>query len=132
VAGILLKGTDKLTLQAYLDSDWAACPSTRRSITGYLVLFENSPISSKRKKQGTVSKSSSKAEYRAMSQAASEVTWVVRLLEELGVSSLIPVTLYCDNQSAIHIGKNAVFHERTKHIEIDCHFTRDKILEGLL
>mgnify|MGYP007039435986 CR=1 FL=1 len=67
-----------------------------------------------------------------MSQAASEVTWVVRLLEELGVTSLKPITLYCDNQSAINIGKNPVFHERTKHIEIDCHFTRDKILEGLL
>ena len=67
-----------------------------------------------------------------MSQAAAEVTWIVRLLKELGVSSLRPVTLHCDNQSAIHIGKNPVFHERTKHIEIDCHFTREKILEGLL
>lgn len=67
-----------------------------------------------------------------MSQAAAEVTWIVRLLEELGVSSLRPVILHCDNQSAIHIGKNPVFHERTKHIEIDCHFTREKILEGLL
>ena len=57
---------------------------------------------------------------------------MVRLLEELGVSSLKPATLYCDNLSAIHIGKNLVFHERTKHIEIYCHFTRDKVLEGLL
>ena len=69
---------------------------------------------------------------RAMSQAASEVTWIVRLLEELGVSSLKSVTLYCDNQSIIPIGKNPFFHKRTKHIEIDCHFTRDKVLEGLL
>ena len=67
-----------------------------------------------------------------MSQAVSEVTWIVRLLEELGVSSLKPVTRYCDNISAIHIGKNPVFQERTKHIEIDCHFTIDKVLEGLL
>jgi len=79
-----------------------------------------------------VSKSSSEAEYRAMSQAALEVTWVVTLLEELGISSLKPVTLHCDNQSVIHIGKNPVFHERTEHIKIDCHFTRDKVLEGLL
>ena len=79
-----------------------------------------------------MSKSSSEAEYRAMSQVASEVTWFIRLVEELGVSSLKPVTLYCDNQSAIHIGKNLVSHERTKHIEIDYHFTRDKVLEGLL
>jgi len=67
-----------------------------------------------------------------MSQAAAEITWLVRLLTDLGVHSLQPVQLFCDNQSAIHIGKNPVFHERTKHIEIDCHFTRDKVLEGLL
>lgn len=67
-----------------------------------------------------------------MAHALSEITWLVRLLEELGVSSLKPVQLHCDNQSAIHIGKNPVFHARTKHIEIDCHFTRDKVLEGLI
>jgi hypothetical protein len=67
-----------------------------------------------------------------MAATASETTWLVRLLTELGVSHLQPVALYCDNQSAIHIGNNPVFHERTKHIEIDCHFTRDKVLEVLL
>ncbi|XP_056692274.1 uncharacterized mitochondrial protein AtMg00810-like [Spinacia oleracea] len=130
--GIILKATDSLTLQAFSDSDWASCPNTRRSITGYILLLGNSPVSWKSKKQGTVSKSSSEAEYRAMAAAASEVTWLVRLLEEIGVNSLKPVTLHCDNQSAIYIAKNPVFHERTKHIEIDCHFTRDKVLEGLI
>lgn len=67
-----------------------------------------------------------------MAQAAAELTWLMRLLEELGVSNLKPVHLFCDNQSAIHIAKNPVFHERTKHIEIDCHFTRDKVMEGLI
>lgn len=67
-----------------------------------------------------------------MASAASEVTWAVRLLEDLGVTNLKPVTLHCDNQSALHIAKNPVFHERTKHIELDCHFTRDKVMEGLL
>jgi len=67
-----------------------------------------------------------------MAQAASEITWLVRLLEELGVRGLTPVTLNCDNQSALHIARNPVFHERTKYIEIDCHFTRDEVLEGLL
>ena len=67
-----------------------------------------------------------------MSHAAAEVTWLVRLLFELGVPHLQPVTLHCDNQSALQIARNPVFHERTKHIEIDCHFTRDKVPEGLL
>ncbi|XP_021734172.1 uncharacterized protein LOC110700899 [Chenopodium quinoa] len=84
----------------------------------------------KSKKQGTISKSSSEAEYRAMAAAASEITWLVRLLQELGVPNLGPIQLKCDNQSAIHIGKNPVHHERTKHIELDCHFTREKVLEG--
>lgn len=79
-----------------------------------------------------MSKSSSEAEYRALASAASEVTWMIRLLEELGVTNLTPVTLHCDNQSALHIARNPVFHERTKHIDIDCHFTRDKVLEGLI
>lgn len=67
-----------------------------------------------------------------MSNVASEVTWTVRILQELGMKYLQPITLFCDNQSAIYIAKNPVFHERTKHIEVDCHFVRDKVLEGLL
>lgn len=67
-----------------------------------------------------------------MAAAASEVAWLVRLLEEIGIIDLSPITLYCDNQSAMHIARNPVFHERTKHIDIDCHFTRDKVMEGLL
>ncbi|GAA0164728.1 transmembrane signal receptor [Lithospermum erythrorhizon] len=103
--GLLLKGSTNMKLQAFSNSDWAACPTTR---------------------------SSAEAEYRAMAQASAEVTWLVRLLADLGVCNLTPVTLYYDNNSAIHIAKNPIFHERTKHIDIDCHFTRDKIIEGLL
>ncbi|XP_074342118.1 uncharacterized protein LOC141679540 [Apium graveolens] len=116
--GIFLKGSDALTLQAYSDSDWAACPNTRRSL--------------EIKKQTTVSKSSSEAEYRAMVAAASEVAWLVRLFGDIGITNLQPITLFCDDQSAMHIAKNPAFHERTKHIDIDCHFTRDKALEGLI
>ncbi|CAO2834550.1 unnamed protein product [Amaranthus hypochondriacus] len=130
--GILLKATDSITLQAFSDSDWAACLDTRRSVTGYLLLLGHSPVSWRSKKQGTVSKSSSEAEYRAMSAAASEITWIVRLLEDLGIHNIKPVTLHCDNQSALHIAHNPVLHDRTKHIEVDCHFTREKVMEGLI
>lgn len=130
--GIIIHGRSQLTLTAFSDSDWAACPSTRRSVTGYLVSLGGSPITWKSKKQSTVSRSSVEAEYRAMAQASAEVTWIVRVLHELGIHNLTPVTLFCDNISAIHIAKNPVFHERTKHIDIDCHFTGEKVLEGLL
>ncbi|CAO2825118.1 unnamed protein product [Amaranthus hypochondriacus] len=130
--GILLRATDHLSLQAFSDSDWGSCVDTRHSITGYLLLLGRSPICWKSKKQSTVSRSSSEAEYRAMASAASEVTWAVRLLEELGVCNLKPVTLHCDNMSALNIAHNPVLHDRTKHIEIDCHFTREKVMDGLL
>lgn len=130
--GIMLYASDQLSLKAYFDSDCGARTDFRRSITGYVMLLDNFPVSWKSKKQGTISKSSSKAEYRAMSSAASEITWLVRLLEELGLTNLKPISLHCDNKNSIHIAKNPVHHERTKHIEIDVHFTRDKVLEALL
>ena len=113
--GILLRGIDSLQLTAYSDSDWASCPMSRRSVTGYVVLLNNSPISWKSKKQSTVARSSAEAEYRAMAQAAAEVTWLVSLLKALGVSHIKLVTLNCDSQSALHIARNPVFREHTKH-----------------
>ena len=91
--GILLRASDHLTLTAFSDSNWASCASIRRSVTGYAILFGSSHISWKSKKQHRVSKSSSEAEYRAISHAASEITWLIRRLKELGVNSLKLVTL---------------------------------------
>ena len=126
--GIVLQGSTKLNLQAFSDSDWASCVDTRKSITGYLIMLGNSPISWKSKKQSTISRSSSEAEYRAMASASAEVTWLIRLLHDFGLTNLQPVTLFCDNQSILHVIKNPVFHEQTKYIQIDCHFiTRDKV-----
>ncbi|XP_056688649.1 uncharacterized mitochondrial protein AtMg00810-like [Spinacia oleracea] len=109
--GILLIDTDQLTLHAFSDSDWASCSSTRRSITCYILLLGNSPINRKSKKKSTVSKSSYEEEYRVMSQDASEVSWIVRLLEELGIQGLKLVQLNCDNQFSLHIARNPIFHE---------------------
>ncbi|KAL8093432.1 hypothetical protein AgCh_035348 [Apium graveolens] len=130
--GYLLNASSEIKLQAFSDADWASCPDSKRSVTGYLLLFGKSPITWKSKKHPTVSRSSSEAEYRAMGSSASEITWIIRLLADFGITDLKPVTLHCDNQSALYIAKNPVFHERTKHIELDCHFTIDKVLEGLI
>ncbi|WOG87229.1 hypothetical protein DCAR_0206452 [Daucus carota subsp. sativus] len=61
-----------------------------------------------------------------------EVTWLVSLLTELHLTNITPVPLFCDNKSALYIASNLVFHERTKHIEIDCHLVREKLSKGLI
>ena len=80
----------------------------------------------------TVSRSSAEAEYRAMASTVSEVVWIVGLFDELGVKINLPVLLHSDSTSAIQIAANPVFHERTKHIDIDCHFIREKVSKGLV
>ncbi|CAL8099297.1 unnamed protein product [Prunus armeniaca] len=129
---ILLSSHNELKLQAFYDSDWASCPMTRRSTTGYCVFLGTSPISWKTRKQPTISKSSSEAEYRAMTLATCELQWLWYLLQDLGVSHSFPSILYCDDKDAIYIAANPVYHERTKHIEIDCHVVRERIQDGTL
>ncbi|XP_014499516.1 uncharacterized protein LOC106760611 [Vigna radiata var. radiata] len=130
--GILLTATNNLSLKAYSDSDWAGCSDSRKSTTGYIVYLGNSPISWKSKKQSTVSRSSSEAEYRALAQTVCELQWLTNLMKDLRLPLSQPATLYCDNMSAIKIATNQVFHERTKHIEIDCHLIRQKVQEGIV
>lgn len=130
--GVLLRADSNLSLQGWCDSDWAACPIMRRSMSGWLVFLGGSPISWKTKKQHTVSLSSAEAEYRSMKAITCELKWLKGLLLSLGIQHPQAIALFCDSQSAIHIANNPVFHERTKHIEVDCHFVRDAIKDGLI
>lgn len=123
--GLFFPSGSSLKLQAYSDADWAGCPDTRRSITGWCMFLGDSLISWKCKKQNRVSKSSTEAEYRSMSAACSEIIWLRGLLAELGFSQAEPTPLHGDNTSAIQIAANPVYHERTKHIEVDCHSIRE-------
>ncbi|XP_020681678.1 uncharacterized protein LOC110099015 [Dendrobium catenatum] len=118
---------DKLLLRGYVDADWASNNQDRKSIYGYCNFLGTSLISWQVKKQNTVARSSTEAEYRALATEAAEIIWLRSLLEDLHVPQLAPTTVYCDNTSAIALANNPVFHARTKHIEVDCHFIRDCI-----
>ncbi|XP_056691717.1 uncharacterized mitochondrial protein AtMg00810-like [Spinacia oleracea] len=123
--GILLANTYVATLTAYGDNDWAGCPSTRRSTSGFCILLGQSTISWKSKRQFVVSRSSAEAEYRSMPITK-------QLLKDLGLTNLGTTPLFCDNQAALAIAANPVHHERTKHVDIDCHFIKDKTTYGVI
>ena len=126
--GILLRADTPFHFTGWCDSDYASCPLTRRSVTGYFIQLGGSPISWKTKKQKTVSRSSAEAEYRALAFLTQELIWLKRILAALGVKHKQSMSVWCDSKAAIHIATNPVFHERTKHVEVDCHFVRDEVL----
>ncbi|KAK8918961.1 hypothetical protein KSP39_PZI021675 [Platanthera zijinensis] len=114
-------------LVAYSDADYASSLDDQRSTSGFCTYLEGHLITWRSKKQAVVARSSAEAEYRAMTSVVSELTWLEGLLTDPGVKLPSPALLLCDSQAAIHIAKNPVFHERTKHIEVDCHFIWEKV-----
>lgn len=121
--GLYFKKDQKL-LTGYVDADWGNCPEDRRSYTGFVFILGGSPISWESRKQRTVALSSTEAEYMALTEAAKEAVYLRRLLSELGFDKLGHVSLFCDNNGAQKLAKNAIFHNRTKHIDIRYHFIR--------
>ena len=130
--GLFYSAQSSLILRAFSDADWAGDPTDRRSTTSYCFLLGSSLISWRNKKQTHVAHSSTEAKYRALTDTTSELLWLRWLLKDLDVSTSSATPLYCDNQSVIHITHNDVFHERTKHIKIDCHFIRYHLVHGAL
>ncbi|RVX00633.1 Retrovirus-related Pol polyprotein from transposon TNT 1-94 [Vitis vinifera] len=128
--GVLYENRGHTQVVGYTDADWAGSPTDRRSTSGYCVFIGGNLISWKSKKQDVVARSSAEAEYRAMALATCELIWLRHLLQELRFGKDEQMKLICDNQAALHIASNPVFHERTKHIEVDCHFIREKIASG--
>ncbi|KAL5573878.1 hypothetical protein UlMin_023475 [Ulmus minor] len=119
-----LPGLSAAQFKMFSDADWASCFDTRQSISGFCVFLGESLISWKSKKKATVSRSSAEAEYCSMANVTCELTWLFSLLKEFGIDHTNPALLYCDNQTTLHIAANLIFHECTKHIEIDCHLIR--------
>ncbi|XP_019238647.1 PREDICTED: uncharacterized protein LOC109218729 [Nicotiana attenuata] len=115
--GLFYSNSVNLSVKAYFDSDWAACPDTRKSVTGFCIFLGDSLIAWKSKKQPVVSLSSTEAEYRALRKVVAKLAWLSRLLVDLTVCVSSPIFVFCDNMAAIHIARNLVFYERTKDIK---------------
>lgn len=125
------KGSN-LMLSAFCDSDWAGCRETRRSTTGFCTMIGSNLISWSAKRQPIVSRSSTEAEYRVLTAAAQEVTWISFLLSDLGVSQSQPTRLHCDNLSAVYLSTNPALHSRSKHFDTDYHYIREQVALGLI
>ena len=130
--GVLFKQNGHLKIEAYTDADWAGNPNDRRSTSGYFTLVGGNLVTWKSKKQKVVALSSAEAEFRGIARGLAEVLWLRKLLTEIGFPPRESSDLRCDNRAAISISENPVQHDRTKHVEVDRHFIKEKIEEGVI
>jgi hypothetical protein len=127
---LLLRRLSSSDLVVYIDADWAGCPDTRRSTSGYAVFLGDNLVSWSAKRQTVVSRSSVEAEYRAVTNGVAEAIWLRQLLHELQAPPSRCTLIYCDNINAVYLSTNPVQYQRTKHVEIDLHFVREKVAIG--
>uniref|UniRef100_A0A803P9L6 Retrovirus-related Pol polyprotein from transposon RE2 n=1 Tax=Cannabis sativa TaxID=3483 RepID=A0A803P9L6_CANSA len=112
--------------------NWAGCPIDKKSTSGYNRFLGGNLISWCSKKQDVVSRSNTESEYRGLALATSEVIWLQSLLDEISVKVFQIPILWCDSMGAGSLTSNPVFHARTKHVEVDLHFIRDRVLADKL
>jgi hypothetical protein len=134
-----LKGTPDMALhykastesgvQGFTDSDWAGCPTTRRSTSGSIFLSGGAAISWTCKKQSFTALSSCEAEYAALTMGTKEALWLLDLYQELQVPTPVPIQMGVDNTAAIALSHNSVLHSRTKHTALHMHFVHEKVQE---
>jgi len=114
--GLKIQKSMSMLVSGFSDADWAGCVDDRRSTGGFAVFLGSNLISWSARKQATVSRSSTEAEYKSVANATAEIMWVQKLLEELGVKTPKAARLWCDNIGATYLSANPVFHARTKHM----------------
>ncbi|XP_015943700.1 secreted RxLR effector protein 161-like [Arachis duranensis] len=130
--GLFFSTKSNLKVIGYSDSDWAACPDSRRPVTSYCFFLRISLITWKSNKQNVVTTSSAKAEYKALAASTCEAQWICFIMNELKFPPMKPIAIYCDSQTALYIAANSMFHEKTKYIEADCHIVCDKAKEQVI
>lgn len=130
--GIFLRSNNNLSLHAFSDEDWAGNRDDYTSTSAYIVYLASNPIVWSSKKQQTVPRSSTEAEYRCVVDTAAKLHWITSLLRELDVKSTSQPVIYCDNAGATYLCANPVFHSRMKHVALDYHFIRELVQSGFL
>ena len=128
--GLMYKYNAKVSFHGFTDTDFGGDLDDRKSTLGFVFLCGDTSISWCSKKQATVSLSTTEEEYKASTLAAQECIWLRRLFEDMFEPINKSITIYGDNQSAIRLANNLVFHGRTKHTELEHHFIREKVLDG--
>jgi hypothetical protein len=124
--GMWFKKNQNLDLEGYCGADWASNRDDRRSTSRYCVLVGGNLVSWRSKKQVVVARSTMEAKYRAMALALCEMMWLKGMLKELRLLRNETMLLRCDNVAAINIANNPVQFDRTKHVEIDMFFIKEK------
>ncbi|XP_050141131.1 uncharacterized mitochondrial protein AtMg00810-like [Malus sylvestris] len=122
------KSSSSLSIIAFSDADWAGCPLDRKSTGGFCIFLGFSLIRWSAKKQPIVARSSTEAKYQSLANTAAELTWICKLLVDIAYKSPSIPQLWCDNVSALSLAKNPLFHACTKHVELDYHYIREKVL----
>lgn len=131
--GILFaKNENQQNVRVYTDADWAGSIDDRRSTSGYFTFVGGNLVTWRSKKQNVVARSSAEAEFRGMALGLCEALWLKLLLSDLGYPPKLPILLYCDNKAACDIAHNPVQHDRTKHVEVDRFFIKEKLDEKIL
>ncbi|RVX12822.1 Retrovirus-related Pol polyprotein from transposon RE1 [Vitis vinifera] len=126
--GILFaKNVDHQSIKEYTDADWVGAVDDRRSTSGYFTFVGGNLVTWKSKKQNVVARSSAEAEFRGMALGLCEALWLRLLLQDLGYLSRQPIRLFCDNKATCDIAHNPVQHDRTKHVEVDRFFIKEKL-----
>lgn len=130
--GLKMCRSSSLLVSAFFDADWTGCVDDRRSTGGFAVFLGSNLVSWSARKQPNVSRSSTEAEYKAVANATAEVMWIQTLLCELNIHAPRAAKLWCNNIGAKYLSANPVFRARTKHIEVDYHFVRERVARKLL
>ncbi|KAK4258317.1 hypothetical protein QN277_007775 [Acacia crassicarpa] len=130
--GLFFRKTDLRTIEIYTDADWAGDQENSRSTSGYCTFVWGNLVTWQSHKQRVVSTSSAESELRSLSERLKEEIWLKRVADETYTKIESPLKLYCDNKAALSMALNPVQHSRTKHVDVDRHFIREKVEDGII